>query len=158
MTNRKTFVGLLAAGLTVTLTIANAVAGQPINVLQIWARASVPGVAVGAAYFVVHNKNPEADVLLRIESPRSKIAEMHTSTMQGDLMKMEKLEALDVPGESSVVFKPGGHHVMLMELDEPLVEGSTFPMTLIFENAGPVEVTVAVQGIGAMEHTRTATP
>ena len=67
-------------------------------------------------------------------------------------MKMEKLDVVEVTADSPVVFEPGGHHVMLMGLDDPLIEGESFPMTLVFEKAGPVEVTVAIRGLGAMEN------
>ena len=81
---------------------------------------------------------------------------MHTSVMQGDLMKMEKLESVEVTAHAPLVFEPGGHHVMLMGLDKPLVEGESFPLTLVFDKAGPVEVMVTIEGLGAMDHAEPA--
>ena len=142
----------LLAGLAVGLCPSSIAADHQIHVMEVWARATVPSAEVGATYFIVHNKGDDTDVLIRVESPVAKKAEMHTSVMQGDVMKMEKLDVVEVTADSPVVFEPGGHHVMLMGLDDPLIEGESFPMTLVFEKAGPVEVTVAIRGLGAMEN------
>ena len=140
----------LLAGLTMALSVASVAADHQIHVMEVWARATAPTAEVGVTYFVVHNEGHDTDTLIGVESPVAKKAEMHTSVMQGDLMKMEKLDVVEENAHSPVVFEPGGHHVMLMGLDDPLVEGESFPMTLVFEKAGPVEVTVAIRGMGAM--------
>src|SRR5690606_17661341 len=72
-------------------------------------------------------------------------AELHAHVMTGDVMRMEKVEAVDVPAGGEAVFAPGGHHVMLFGLEEALTPGATFPMTFTFENAGEIEVTVRIE-------------
>lgn len=133
------------------LCIVGARADHQLHVIDAWARATVPTAKVGATYFVVHNRGDSSDRLVRLESTVANKTEMHTSTMHGDLMKMERLDSVRVIANGHTVFEPGGHHVMLMGLREPLVEGDAFPLTLIFENAGPVEVMVTVRSIDFME-------
>lgn len=152
MTGKSLWLKVLLAGFTAGLGAVGLSGDHQIDVMEVWARATAPSAKVGATYFVVRNKGHEVDTLIRVESPLATKAEMHTSVMHGDLMKMEKLDSVEVTTHSPLVFEPGGHHVMLMGLDKPLVEGDSFPLTLVFDKAGPVEVTVAVRGIGAMEN------
>ena len=72
-------------------------------------------------------------------------------------MKMRPLAAIDIPAEQTVTLSPGGMHLMLLGLAQPLREGQTFPLTLSFEHAGPRQVTVAIEKAGAMEHGGQAT-
>ena len=121
------------------------------EIMDVWARATVPTAKVGAVYFVVHNQGDSADHLVQVTSPVATKSEMHTSIVQDNVMKMEKLHSVPIISNQPTVFKPGGHHVMLMGLNAPLVEGDTFPLTLIFEESGPIEVLVNVRNIGFME-------
>ena len=148
----KPWLNLLLTGFAAGLSAVTLSADHQIHVMKVWARATVPTANVGATYFVVQNHGHETDTLITVESPVARKAEMHTSVMQGDLMSMEKLESVEITPHSPLVFEPGGHHVMLMGLDKPLVEGESFPLTLVFDRAGRVEVMVAIEGLGAMDH------
>ena len=115
-----------------------------IEIAQPWARPSV--VNTGAAYFRLTNKGESDDRLLSVEGDVAAKVEVHTMTMDGNIMRMRKVDSLPVPAGKSVSIEPGGLHVMLIGLKQPLVEGETFPLHLIFEKAGGVDITVHVQG------------
>lgn len=115
-----------------------------------WARATIGQVKNGAAYLTVANHGAAADRLLAVSTPVAAQAELHGHTMQDGVMKMRPVEAIEIGPMQATALQPGGHHVMLMGLENPLVEGATFLLTLTFETAGSLEVEVRVQGIAAM--------
>ena len=125
-------------------------AGGGVDVSGSWSRATPPGMEVGVAYFMIENHG-DADRLVGVASPVAQRAELHTHVEDGGLMKMRKLDAVDVEAGKAVMFEPGGKHVMLKSLQKPLEEGESFPLTLTFEKAGNVELEVFVHGIGAMQ-------
>ena len=112
------------------------------------ARATVPGQAVGAGYLTLRNQG-RPDRLLGAEAAVSKKVELHAMSMDGDVMRMRQVEAVELPAGQSVEFKPGGYHLMFMDLKAPLKAGDSFPMTLRFEKAGALTVTVKGQALGA---------
>ena len=126
---------------------AMAQAGQ-IDVKDAWARATPGKAENGAAYLTI--VSPTADRLVSVSSPAAKKAGLHTMTMDGGVMKMRPLVGVDVPANEPVTLKPGGMHIMLQGLNEPLQAGKSFPLTVTFEKAGPREVDVAVEKPGAM--------
>lgn len=138
-----TFVIALVAGIA-----APSFAGD-IMVEAPWARASAGMAKAGAAFMTIKNMGG-GDRLVAAKSDVGKRVELHTHIMADGIMKMRKIEAIDVPANGMAMLKPGGHHVMFMGLNAPLKEGSTFPLTLVFEKAGEVNVEVAVQSAGAM--------
>ena len=76
--------------------------------------------------------------------------QIHTVDMADGVMRMRELEdGLDVPAGGSVTLRPGSFHIMLMQLDQPLQQGETVPVTLTFEKAGPVEIELAIQPVGS---------
>ena len=113
-----------------------------------WARATPGKAENGAAYMTI--ASPTADRVTGIATPAAKKAELHTMTMEGGLMRMRPLDGLDVPAGQPVTLKPGGIHVMLLGLTQPLRDGQSFPLTVTFEKGGQREVTVAVAKPGAM--------
>ena len=119
-----------------------------IQVKDAWARATPGKAENGAAYLTI--VSPMPDRLTGVSTPIAKQAELHTMSMEGGVMKMRPLAGVDLsPGEPATL-KPGGAHIMLMGLNQPLKPGDTFPLTLSFEKAGQREVTVAVEKPGAM--------
>ncbi len=115
-----------------------------------WARASAGKAKNGAAFMTLANNGQAADRLVKVSTPVAMKASLHLSVMEGGLMHMRPVEAVEVkPGEPTVL-KPGGLHVMLMGLKAPLEEGETFTLTLTFEKAGSVDVRVTVAKPGAM--------
>ena len=143
------FTSLLAAGLLSVAISASALAHEfKLGDLMIdhpWARASIGQAPNGAAYMAIMTKGDEIDRLVAVESDVAKRIELHTHLMEEGVMKMRQVEAIEVaPGEPTML-QPGGLHVMLMGLKSPLVEGESFPLTLVFENAGRVEVEVKIE-------------
>lgn len=127
-----------------------------IHILKPWSRPLPPVSANGAAYMTLMNKGSAPDRLVSVSTPMAMKAELHTHLMEGGVMKMRRLDGIDlVPGKPSLL-KPGGLHVMMMGLKEPLVDGKSFPLTLNFERAGTVEVTVRIfepeESTGDMKH------
>lgn len=113
-----------------------------------WSRATGQ-TRPGAGYMVIHNKGAEADRLVAAESPIAGRVELHAHIMENDVAKMVPVEAIDVPAGGMAELKPHGFHLMLMELKQPLAEGDTFPVTLVFEHAGRVDVTFVTQAAGS---------
>ncbi len=142
----------LAIALTLGAILAS-VTGANANEFMVsaaFARASAtPMAKSGAAYISVVNQGTEADRLLSISTPAARSAELHTTVMAGDVMKMEAAGEIVVPAGGMVEMKPGGLHVMLMGLIAPLKQGETIEMTLHFEKAGEIKVIVPVGGIAA---------
>jgi copper(I)-binding protein len=150
--------GALAALLALAV---GALAQGHVQVSGAWARSTPPVSEVGAAYLKIHNGGGDQDRLVGVSSPVAERAEFHTTKNEGGMMKMRPLGAVDVAPGAEVSFHPGGHHVMLIGLKQPLKEGDHFPLTLAFEHAGQVQVDVEVRGMAAshgaeaMEHADT---
>jgi periplasmic copper chaperone A len=109
------------------------------------ARPTPPGARVGGAYFTLENRGRAADRLVRVDSPVAGSAELHSMAMEGNLMKMRPIVALDIPAGAKVALAPGGYHVMLVDLKRPLVAGEAFPLRLTFERAGTIEVSARIE-------------
>lgn len=116
---------------------ASAHAEAHVAVEGAWARASVAGQKATGAFMRL--TAPETMRLVRAQSPAAGVTEVHEMKMDGDVMKMRAIPALDLPAGQAVDLKPGGYHVMLMDLKAPLPKGSTVPVTLFFQNAHGVE-------------------
>ena len=113
------------------------------------ARPTPPGARTGAAYFTIVNAGKNADRLVRAVSPVADAVELHSMAMDGNVMRMRAIAALDVPAGSSVTLGSGGQHVMLVGLKRPLVAGERIPLTLTFEKAGTVDVSAWVEAAPA---------
>jgi periplasmic copper chaperone A len=115
-----------------------------------WARATPGAARTGAVYFTI--QSPIDDRLIRLASPVAGKAELHTHLEENGVMRMREVEGgLAVPAGQEVELKPAGLlHVMLIELNQKLKAGDSFPLTLVFEKAGSREVTVKVERLGAM--------
>lgn len=121
----------------------------PLTIEAPWARASAGAARAGAAYLRIVNAGAEADRLVGVSSPAAESVELHTHMTTGGVMRMRRIEAVSVPGNTAAELKPGGDHVMLMGLTGPLKQGGTFPLTLSFEKAGKITVPVAVRPVTA---------
>ena len=132
------------------LAAANTALAQSnqLEVSNAWARATPGKAENGAAYVTILSPTP--DRLLSASSPAAKKAELHTMEMAGMVMKMRPIAGLDIPAGQPIALKPGGEHIMLIGLQQPLREGQSFTLTLNFEKAGARTVSVAVEKAGAM--------
>lgn len=103
------------------------------------ARATVPAQKMSGGFMKIENKGG-ADKLLAASSSVSKTMELHTMSMEGNVMKMREIKAIEIPANGKVELKPGGLHLMFIDLKEQLKPGSTIKVKLKFEKAGEVEV------------------
>lgn len=127
------------------LALSTTAAWADIRVEQPYARATVPGQMAGGGYLQVQNTGKAPDRLLAVSAGVAASVELHTMSMDGDVMRMRELDGIDVPAGQKVELKPGGLHIMFMGLKAPLKAGDTFPATLKFQKAGDVKVTVTVR-------------
>lgn len=140
---------LITTVTAVTLLGASAALADGIMVKSPWSRASAGMARAGGAFMTIHNSGATADKLLAAKSDIAARVELHTHVMDGDIMKMTEVESILVPAGGMQMLKPGSYHVMFMGLKDPLKEGGSFPLTLVFENAGEVSVTVDIKAPGA---------
>jgi copper(I)-binding protein len=116
------------------------------------ARPTPPGARTGGVYFTLHNAGTQADRLVRVASPAADTAELHSMTMDGNVMRMRAVTGIDVPAGARVALGSGGYHVMLIGLHQPLTAGGSVPLTLTFERAGSIDVEADVEAAGAAGH------
>jgi copper(I)-binding protein len=119
-----------------------------IVITQPWSRAALRGGS-GAAFLTLRNTGAEPDRLLGASTPAAGRVELHSMVRDGDVMRMREQPAIDLPPGQEVVLRPGGLHIMMLGLAQPLDRGATLPLTLRFERAGEVAIDVAVQAAGA---------
>ena len=128
---------VLAFSCAVACTAALAQTAAAVKVDGAWARATVQGQMGSGAFMTLTAK--DGTRLVGLSSPAAGVAEVHEMKMEGDIMKMRTVSALNLPAGKKVELKPGGYHVMLMDLKAPLAKNSTIPMTLLFKDAKGVE-------------------
>ncbi|MEM8951899.1 MAG: copper chaperone PCu(A)C [Pseudomonadota bacterium] len=118
-----------------------------------WARASIGSAPNSAAYMTLMTHGDAADKLVGATTPVAETVELHNHIIEGDIAKMREVEAIEVkPGEMATL-EPGGYHVMLIGLKEPLTAGEVLPLTLTFEQAGEVTLEVPIKDLkGGMKH------
>ena len=114
-----------------------------------WARASV--TKTGAAYLELANHGSAPDKLIAASTPIAAKAELHENKMENGVMEMRPVDGIDIAPGGTATLKPGGYHLMLMGLKEPLKAGGHFPLTLTFAKAGKIDIQVPVEAVGAMQ-------
>jgi len=141
---------LLLAGLAGLAGVAQADShGGKLMIHDPWARAT-PGRAPNGAAFLTIRNTGDGDRLVAAASAVAARTELHTTQMDGGVMKMRQVEAIEVPAGGMAELKPGSYHVMLMGLKQPLKEGEAFDLTLRFAGGAEITVSVPVRAIGAM--------
>jgi copper(I)-binding protein len=111
-----------------------------------WSRATPPSARVGAGYLSIANGGRAPDRLVSATSPAAGRVEIHEMKMDAGVMRMRELaQGLGVPAGETVALRPGGYHLMLMDLRAPLREGVPVPVTLVFERAGRIEVELKIE-------------
>ncbi|MBI1260623.1 MAG: copper chaperone PCu(A)C [Rhizobiales bacterium] len=138
---------LIATVVVVWAVASPALAEESVRVFDAWARASVLASRPGAAYVTIESTSD--DTLIGASTPVAEQVMIHAVEKDGDVSRMKHIETLELPAGERITLAPGGMHLMLMGLQDKLSEGTTFPMTLSFENAGEITVEVSVLGIAA---------
>ncbi len=120
-----------------------------------WVRSTTPSQQGTGGFMKLTASQPMT--LVGVETPLAGVAEVHEMKMQGDLMKMRAVPALALPAGKTVELKPGGYHLMLMDLKHALAPGSTMPLTLLLRDAGGIESRVEIKVPVAVRAPATAT-
>ena len=119
--------------------------GPQISVEEPWARPVPAAGGNGAVFFRLVNAGNEAEQLVGGESPVAGVVEVHKTTMEEGVMKMEHIPGLEVPARGEVLLEPGGYHVMLIDVSKSLKPGDTLPITLRFQKSGKMQIDVDVR-------------
>jgi len=109
-----------------------------------------PKAANGAGFLTITNSGKQDDKLIAASASVSKAVELHTHIKDGEIMRMRKVDSIAVPAGGKAELKPGGDHVMFIDLTAPLREGDKVALTLTFEKAGEIKVEMPVASVGAM--------
>ena len=143
-----TAVGIALCG---SVMAQNASVGS-IKIENAYTRATAPGQQVAGGFLKIENKGA-ADQLVSASSPVAGEVQLHEMAMDGNVMKMRQVKDIAVPANGSVELKPGGLHIMFMNIKAPLAAGETVPVKLKFTKAGEVEVKMPVNATTApMKH------
>ena len=123
---------------------------------QAWSRATPKGAKTGGGYLTIENQGSAPDRLIGGSADVAGNVQVHEMSMEGGVMKMRPVEkGLSIEPGKTVKLGPGGYHLMMMDLKAPLKQGDKVPVTLEFERAGKVTVSLGVQGAGAKGPTTT---
>lgn len=136
----------LVGGIALSLCAASAMA-ESLTSDDLWLRESVPGSENGAGFGTFHNSTDEDLVIVGASSSASADVELHRHVHQQGQMAMEQIESLTIPAGESVELRPGGYHLMLMQLHEPLQTDDEHTVVLRLNNGERVEFTVQVKSL-----------
>lgn len=118
---------------------------------QPWARTTGKRKVSAAIYMKINNEGAYLDKLLSVKTDIAEIAQIHRSYKENGITRMGRLDDLPIAPGEELAFTPGGYHVMLLRLKEPLSEGNIFFVTLDFEKAGEVNIPVQITGIAGLK-------
>jgi copper(I)-binding protein len=119
-------------------------------ITQAWIRATPGGATIGGGYLTIENKGSTPDRLIGGSADVAGKVEVHEMTMNNGVMTMRPLDkGLAIEPGKTVKLAPGGYHLMMFDLKSPLKQGDKLPVTLEFEKAGKVSLSLDVQGVGA---------
>ena len=129
--------------LMVVLAVLALNASAQVSVSGAWARATVAQQKVTGAFLRL--KAEQAGRLVEVRSPAAGHIEIHEMAMAGDTMRMREVGGVDLPAGQWVELKPGGYHLMLMDLKHPIQAGDKLPLTLVVEGADKKRQNIEVQ-------------
>ncbi|MBI5319839.1 copper chaperone PCu(A)C [Bradyrhizobium sp.] len=148
--NQTIALAIALAALVTAPVHAQEVKAGDLVITQPWSRATPSGAKVAGGYLTVENKGKSVDRLVSGSAEIAGRIEIHEMAMDGGVMKMRPLDkGLVIDPGKTVKLAPGGNHIMLMDLKNPLKQGDKVPVTLQFEKAGKVNVSLDVQSVGA---------
>lgn len=123
-----------------------------VTVSEPWARATVPQQKATGAFMRLQSAVPAR--LVSASSPLTPNVEVHEMSMEGDMMRMRQVQAIELPAGKTVELKPGGYHIMFLNLSKQLRAGDTVPLTLVVETRDgkrtPIKVDAPVRGLAAL--------
>jgi periplasmic copper chaperone A len=142
-----------ATVLVAAVVVGCSASGSGITVTGAWVRVAAATAASSVAYMTIQNGGSTADALIGVSTPAAGSAQVHETVAMdgtppsapGGMIGMQPVDRLEIPAGASVELKPGGYHIMLMELTADLRAGDRIDLTLTFEKAGEVKVTAEVR-------------
>ena len=150
MTNRFATFAFLFGAMFASAAAAHDYKIGSLEIDHPWTRATPPTAKAVGGFLTITNKGTTPDRLIAARSPASTKVEIHEMKMDGSVMRMRELEnGLEIPPGATVALKPGGYHIMFMDLKAPFAKDAKIPVTLVFEKAGSVDVVLAVQEMGS---------
>ncbi|GAB4541994.1 MAG: hypothetical protein Kow0063_33410 [Anaerolineae bacterium] len=141
----KTILALVSVTVLILAACGPGSPGPQIRVEDAWARPVPAAGGNGAVFMRLANTGSASDQLVGGQSPAAGAVEVHKTTMAEGVMTMEHIPSLEVPARGEVLLKPGGYHIMLIGVTQPLSPGDSLPITLRFEKAGEMTVDVEVR-------------
>lgn len=132
---------LITAGAVGALSHA---AEASLNLSEAWIRPTLGAGRTTAAYLTITNTGGHGDRLIAVEVPNAGAVETHTAGMTDGIMRMRHVEGIDIPAGETIQLAPGGLHIMVMSLEEPIAKGGEVPLTLVFEDAGSMTIMATV--------------
>ena len=147
-------VATLALGLAAVWPAASAAAAGEgahagdLVIADAYARATMGRATNSAAYMTIEATGTEPDRLVAAASPAARAVELHAHLMDGGVARMRRIDSIEIDPGAPVALQPGGLHLMIIGLREPLAEGDTLPLTLTFERNGEVALDLPVRGPG----------
>lgn len=148
----RTISRLLLAALATALSTGAALAAGAADSIMVhdpYVRLAPPGAPTTGAFMMLMNGGAKDVKLVKAESPAAKVAELHTHINDNGVMKMRPVAAIDIKAKGDVTLKPGGLHVMLIDLKAPLKEGDKVAITLGFDDGSSKQIEAPVKKIGA---------
>lgn len=140
----------LSAAMFAAPAVADEIKAGDLVISQAWSRATPGGAKVAGGYLTIENKGTAADKLVSVSADIAGKADVHEMATENGVMKMRPLDkGLVIDAGKTVKLAPGGYHLMLQELKGAFKQGDKVPVTLQFERAGKVVVSLDVQGVGA---------
>ena len=145
---------IMCAAMGITLGSAAIAQNASVGSIKIengYTRATAPGQQVAGGFLKIENKGV-ADQLISASSPAAGEVQLHEMAMDGNVMRMRQVKDIALPANGAVELKPGGLHLMFMNIKAPLTVGETVPVKLKFAKAGEVEVKLPVNATAPMKH------
>jgi copper(I)-binding protein len=144
-------VGALAVALVVMshAAVAASVAVGSLTLSGFWTTATPPGAPTASAYLTITNSGSTADSLVAVSSSSASLGMLHRMDLANDIASMVMVAAIAIPPGKTVTLAPDRFHIMFVTLKQPLKAGDMLPVTLVFANAGRVDVALPVLAIGA---------
>lgn len=134
---------MLAAGLLFSAGVL-AGAADNVSVQDPYVRLAPPNAAATAAFMVIRNTGDKDVKVVKADNPVSKATELHTHLNEGGVMKMRPVPAIEIRAKGEAVLRPGGLHVMMIDLKAPMNEGDSVPITLTFDDGSSKQVDAKV--------------
>jgi periplasmic copper chaperone A len=151
ITMRLKAIGMAIAYFITTSAMATEYKAGSIEIMSPWSRATPKGAQTAIGYMTIKNNGTTTDRLIDGSIYVADTFELHSMVMENGIAKMRELKGVEIKPGQVIEFKPGGSHVMFVNLKHPLSKGEHINGTLIFEHAGKVQIEYSVEGIGAQQ-------